>query len=148
MRPRVTAQFVLCDVFAERPFAGNQLAVFLDGALVNDETMASLAREFGWSEITFVLPAEGGGPIRVRIWTPQGELPFAGHPVVGTAVVLAAEGLTQPGLTLLELGIGAVAVEVSLTGPAGGTAIMTQQQPAFGRILDDRATLAAAVGLG
>jgi trans-2,3-dihydro-3-hydroxyanthranilate isomerase len=93
------------------------------------------------------MPAEGDGPIRVRIWTPQGELPFAGHPTVGTAVVLAAEGLTQPGLTLLELGIGAVAVEVSLTGPTGGTAIMTQRQPAFGRILDDRAALAAAVGL-
>jgi trans-2,3-dihydro-3-hydroxyanthranilate isomerase len=143
----VTAQFVLCDVFAERPFTGNQLAVFLDGTLVDDKTMALLAREFGWSEITFVMPAEGGGPIRVRIWTPQGELPFAGHPTVGTAVVLAAEGITQPGLTLLELGIGAVAVEVSLTGPAGGTAIMTQRQPAFGRILENRAALAAALGL-
>jgi trans-2,3-dihydro-3-hydroxyanthranilate isomerase len=143
----MTVQFVLCDVFAEKPFTGNPLAVILDVGEIADATMASLAREFGWSEITFVLPPESDGALRVRIWTPQGELPFAGHPTVGTAVVLAATGRTQPGLTLLELGIGPVAVEVTLKGPTSGSAVMTQRQPIFGQTLDDRSSVAAALGL-
>src|SRR5207302_7531455 len=119
--------FVLSDVFTDRPFAGNQLAVFLGE--VPDETMSSLAREFGWSEITFVLLVPEGSPPRVRIWTPGGELPFAGHPTIGTAVVLASVGWIEPGASSLQLGIGEVAVEVRVDESDGGSAAMIQRPP-------------------
>jgi trans-2,3-dihydro-3-hydroxyanthranilate isomerase len=146
-RDLMSGQFVLCDVFAERPFVGNPLAVFLDSEAINDEQMGLLAIEFGWSEIAFAVPQQSIAPFRIRIWTTQGELPFAGHPTVGTAVVLAATGRTEPGLTLVELGVGTIAVEAELTGPNSGFATMTQRQPSFGRIFEDRAAIAAAVGL-
>jgi len=77
--------FVLVDVFTDRPFGGNQLAVFPDAAGIADETMQQLAREFNFSETTFVLPpADPSRTCRVRIFTPRRELPFAGHPTVGT----------------------------------------------------------------
>ncbi|MBV9279497.1 MAG: PhzF family phenazine biosynthesis protein [Chloroflexi bacterium] len=136
--------FILCDVFAARPFAGNPLAVFLDAEEIAETTMASLAKEFGWSEITFVT---GGATMpRVRIWTPGGELPFAGHPTVGTAVVLASTGHIEQGWSTLQLGIGPVAVEVALA-PLGGRATMTQRTPDFGRVVEDRVRLAEALGL-
>lgn len=138
--------YVLCDVFTDRPFAGNPLAVFLDGSGLGDDEMFALAREFGWSEVTFVLPATDGSP-RVRIWTPHGELPFAGHPTVGTAVVLAAEDRIGVGWSVLELGIGQVAVEVTELDASGGSAAMTQRAPEFGPIFEDRARLAAALDL-
>jgi trans-2,3-dihydro-3-hydroxyanthranilate isomerase len=138
--------FVLCDVFADRPYEGNPLAVFLDAHSVDDEAMLALAREFGWSEITFVV-SRGDCPPRVRIWTPQAELPFAGHPTVGTAVVLAVEGWIPPQGGTLELGIGAVEVEVEECQPTGGRAMMTQRAPNFGAEYSDRARLARAFGL-
>jgi trans-2,3-dihydro-3-hydroxyanthranilate isomerase len=140
-------EFVLCDVFADRPFVGNPLAVFLDADGIEDRTMLDLAREFGWSEITFVLARPDGAP-RVRIWTPAGELPFAGHPTVGTAVVLAVEGVIPVNGGVLELGIGDVAVEVDECRPDGGRATMTQRAPEFGAEYSDRARLAQAFGLG
>ncbi len=139
--------FVLCDVFADCPFAGNPLAVFLDAHDISEETMFSLAREFGWSEITFVTQDQDGQPPRVRIWTPQGELPFAGHPTIGTAVVLAATGRTDVGWSMLLLGIGPVAVEVTAASSAGGHATMTQRTPEIGALFEDRARLAQALGL-
>ncbi|HLJ65724.1 MAG TPA: PhzF family phenazine biosynthesis protein [Chloroflexota bacterium] len=138
-------RFFLCDVFADRPLAGNQLAVFLGADDLPDEAMAALAREFGWSEVTFV--AAANGPPRVRIWTPFGELPFAGHPTIGTAVVLVHAGMLEPGMGAIELGIGVTAVEVTLDGPAAGTARMTQRVPEMGRIEDDRGAVAGALGL-
>jgi trans-2,3-dihydro-3-hydroxyanthranilate isomerase len=143
----MTSDFVLCDVFADAPLCGNQLAVFLAGETMDDHTMASLAREFGWSEVTFVLPPTEGGHLRVRIWTPEGELPFAGHPTVGTAVVLAAEEKIDAGWNILELGIGAVAVEVTEVDRFGGSASMTQRAPEFGAAFEDRRRLAQALGL-
>ena len=80
------------DVFTDQPFGGNQLAVLPDARGLDDDAMASLAREFNFSESVFVFPPEHGGTRRLRIWTPGGELPFAGHPTVGTAHVLAAIG--------------------------------------------------------
>ncbi len=137
-------RFVLCDVFATRPFAGNPLAVFLDADNIADDAMRALAIEFGWSEITFV---SGGiaGP-RIRIWTPYGELPFAGHPTIGTVVVLASEGIIEPGWATIELGVGPIAVEVA-PGKAGGEATMVQGVPQFGPVFEDRETLAGALGL-
>lgn len=143
----MAASFVLCDVFADRPFAGNQLAVFLDARHVGRASRAELARELGWSEVTFVTGGKGGAPFRVSIWTPFGELPFAGHPTIGTAVVLAAAGLVEVGWTVLELGIGQVAIEILRADRSGGRATMTQRAPIFGVIWEDRARLAHALGL-
>jgi len=139
-------EFVLCDVFADAPFAGNPLAVFPDGGGLSDAEMFALAREFGWSEITFVALQASGSP-RVRIWTPRGELPFAGHPTVGTAVVMAAGGYITVGRHVFEFGIGPVEVEVAEVEPSGGRATMTQRAPDFKATYDDPARLAAALGL-
>ena len=106
--------FVLVDVFTDRPFGGNQLAVFPDAAGIADETMQQLAREFNFSETTFVLPpADPSCTCRVRIFTPRHELPFAGHPTVGTAAVLASisEGNAARQF-VFEEGIGPVTVTV------------------------------------
>jgi trans-2,3-dihydro-3-hydroxyanthranilate isomerase len=90
-------RYVVCDVFTDRPLTGNQLAVFTDARALDAGTMQDLARELKFSESVFVLPAEVGGNARMRIFTPATELPFAGHPVLGTAFVLAAP------LQLLEI---------------------------------------------
>jgi len=139
-------EFVLCDVFADAPFSGNPLAVFPDGSGFSDAEMHALASEFGWSEITFVAPASPASP-RVRIWTPDGELPFAGHPTVGTAVVLAAVGRISVGRHVFALGVGPIEVEVTEAGPSGGRATMTQRAPEFKRTFEDLVSLATALGL-
>jgi trans-2,3-dihydro-3-hydroxyanthranilate isomerase len=83
-------RYVVADVFTERALEGNQLAVFTDARSIDEETMQALALEIGFSETTFVLPPEQGGTVRIRIFTPRTELPFAGHPCLGTAWVLAS----------------------------------------------------------
>ena len=108
--------------------------------------MAGLAREFAWSEITFVIPRVGN-IARVRIWTPSGELPIAGHPVVGTAALCAAMDLLDGPVEAFELGIGRVDVTVADVSKAGGRATMVQRAPNFGAILEDRSRLAEAVSL-
>ena len=90
-------RYVVADVFTDTPLTGNQLAVFTDGRDVDEATMQMLAREMSFSETVFVLPPEDGGHARIRIFTPASELPFAGHPVLGSAFVLA-----QP-LQLVEI---------------------------------------------
>ena len=103
-------RYVVADVFTDRALVGNQLAVFTDARGLGDETMQALALEIGFSETTFVLPPERGGTARVRIFTPKTELPFAGHPVLGTAWVLGAP--LQRGIVELETGSGVVPVEL------------------------------------
>ena len=105
-----TLRYVVVDVFTDTPLTGNQLAVFTDAREIDAELMQALAREVGFSETTFVLPAEEGGTARVRIFTPAAELPFAGHPVLGTAWVLASP--LQTGLIALETGSGIIPVEI------------------------------------
>jgi trans-2,3-dihydro-3-hydroxyanthranilate isomerase len=85
-------RFLTCDVFTDRRFGGNQLAVLPDGSGLTDAQMQQIAREFNFSESTFVLPSATGCTRRVRIFTPTAEIPFAGHPNVGTAFVLASIG--------------------------------------------------------
>jgi trans-2,3-dihydro-3-hydroxyanthranilate isomerase len=107
--------FTLVDVFSDRPFGGNQLAVFPDAAGIADETMQRLAREFNFSETTFVLPPrDPSHTCQVRIFTPHQELPFAGHPTLGTAAVLArlGEGEAAERQFVFEEGIGPVTVAV------------------------------------
>jgi trans-2,3-dihydro-3-hydroxyanthranilate isomerase len=107
-------RYVLADVFTDRPLAGNQLAVFADGRDVDDETMQAIARELNLSETVFVLPPSEGGHARIRIFTPVMELPFAGHPVLGSAFVLGAP--LQLGEIRLETGSGVVPIQLERDG--------------------------------
>src|SRR4051812_45155134 len=90
------AHFVTADVFTDRIFGGNPLAVFPDASGIDPASMQDIAREFNFSETTFVLrPSDSSHAARVRIFTPGAELPFAGHPTVGTAHVLASSGIVK-----------------------------------------------------
>ena len=101
--------YVLLDVFTDTPLQGNPLAVFTDARGIDSSRMQAIARELNISESVFVLPAERGGEMRVRIFTPASELPFAGHPVLGAGVVCGlALGVTD--LTL-ETAAGDVPVQ-------------------------------------
>ena len=84
--------YYICDVFTDERFGGNQLAVLPDASGLNDRQMQQIAREFNFSESTFVLPADEGHTRKVQIFTPAREVPFAGHPNIGTAFVLATAG--------------------------------------------------------
>jgi trans-2,3-dihydro-3-hydroxyanthranilate isomerase len=117
-------EFTLVDVFSDRPFGGNQLAVFPDAEGIGDQTMQQLAREFNFSETTFVLPpSDPANTCRVRIFTPRQELPFAGHPTVGTAAVLAGlrDGATrfvfEEGIGLVTVTIDGTTIRLHLTSP-------------------------------
>ncbi|MDX2058351.1 MAG: PhzF family phenazine biosynthesis isomerase, partial [Gemmatimonadales bacterium] len=85
-------RFVTCDVFTDVRFGGNQLAVFPRATGLTDGQMQQIAREFNLAETTFVFPPEAGQTRKVRIFTPACEVPFAGHPNIGTAAMLAAHG--------------------------------------------------------
>lgn len=89
----MNVEFFTCDVFTRHRFGGNQLAVIPDARGLSPEHMQNIAREFNYSETTFVLPPEKGHDRKVRIFTPAREVPFAGHPNIGTAFVLASNGL-------------------------------------------------------
>ena len=107
--------YFICDVFTEQRFGGNQLAVLPDAQKLSDWQMQQIAREFNFSETAFVLPAETGHTRKVRIFTPTTEIPFAGHPNIGTAFVLAetgALGKEIPDTVLFEEKAGLVAIEI------------------------------------
>jgi trans-2,3-dihydro-3-hydroxyanthranilate isomerase len=147
-------RFVQVDVFTETPFCGNPLAVVLDGQGLTGEQMQAIAREMNLSETTFIVPPTAGtAEARVRIFTPRLELPFAGHPVVGTSYVLVTEGLIPRREEVfeirLELGIGIVPVAITRAGDAVTQVTMTQQTPQFRAILnkDDVRQLAQGLGL-
>src|SRR3954447_5404176 len=92
-----TLGYEIVDVFTDRPFAGNPLAVVFGAEALAGDQMQALAREFNLSETVFVLPPTGAATYRARIFTPERELPFAGHPSVGCAVTLVRRGLAEPG---------------------------------------------------
>jgi trans-2,3-dihydro-3-hydroxyanthranilate isomerase len=142
----VTAyRYVLCDVFAQRPLEGNALCVFTDARALDAGRMQALARETNLSETSFVLPPEGQGNFRVRIFTPSRELPFAGHPVIGTAVVL---GRVVPLERLaIETGVGVLPVELERDNHMVTSAVMEQPHPAFGGHPQGDA-VCAALGIG
>jgi trans-2,3-dihydro-3-hydroxyanthranilate isomerase len=108
-----TFRYVVCDVFTDRPLAGNQLAVFTDARELSEELMQPLAREINFSETVFVLPSDKAHA-RIRIFTPRAELPFAGHPTLGSAFVLA--GPLQLDEIRLETGNGIVPVRLEREG--------------------------------
>src|SRR5215470_2296005 len=134
--------FRLVDVFTPTPMSGNQLCVVPDPVDLDDSTMQALAQEIGFSETTFVSEA-GGDRYAMRIFTPDAELPFAGHPTLGTAFVMVNEGrVTSPATQVIAA--GEIPVEVDV---ASNFAWMTQLPVTFGRAFDDRALIARAIGL-
>lgn len=125
-------RYVTVDVFTDRPFAGNPLAVVLDAEGLETGQMQAIAAEFNYSETTFVLPAQNpANTARVRIFTPRYELPFAGHPNVGTAFALAVhlDGAAATTHMRFEEGSGLVAVELLRQGERIEGAELTAPQP-------------------
>lgn len=125
-------RYLHLDVFTDRPFEGNQLAVFADARGLDTATMQALAREMNFSESTFILPAEQPDTdIRMRIFTPGGELPMAGHPTIGSTFALAGEGVIAAGRDhyVFGLGVGPTRVELSWTDAALSFAWMDQPLP-------------------
>jgi trans-2,3-dihydro-3-hydroxyanthranilate isomerase len=136
---------VQVDVFTDRRLEGNSLAVFLDGSDLSDQQMQALAREMNLSETTFILPQNSNpDSTRVRIFTVQEELPFAGHPTLGTAFVLRGD----TGIKKLTLNLNVGEVPVTFEDEAGKPSFgeMTQIDPQFGKI-HDRTAVAEACGL-
>ena len=104
-------QYVVADVFTSTPLEGNPVAVLTDARGLPPARMQQITREFNLSETVFVLPAEEGSDARVRIFTPAAELPFAGHPVLGTAYVLGAAGAQET--VRLETGAGVIRIDLT-----------------------------------
>jgi trans-2,3-dihydro-3-hydroxyanthranilate isomerase len=121
--------YLLLDVFADRPLEGNQLAVFTDGTDLSKAQMQSIARELKLSESVFLLEPQGGADVRVRIFTPSAELPFAGHPVLGAAVVLA--GATDATDVVLETGSGPVTLRLDPGAGRVRSGSMSQPVPSW-----------------
>jgi trans-2,3-dihydro-3-hydroxyanthranilate isomerase len=120
------------DVFTNRPFAGNQLAVFTDARGLSAEQMQTIAREMNFSESTFLLPAERSDTdVRMRIFTPGAELPMAGHPTIGTTFALAHTGVIAAGAErfVFGLGVGPTVVELTWRGSRLEFAWMDQKTP-------------------
>ena len=138
------------DVFTDRRFGGNQLAVFPEAAGLSAQTMQQIAREIGFAETTFVMPAEQAGTdVRMRIFTPGNEMPMAGHPVVGSTFALARDGRIARGRADWSFGLnlGPTPVSLEWMGERLSFAWMTQQKPEFRRTLDDMGRIAAALGV-
>jgi trans-2,3-dihydro-3-hydroxyanthranilate isomerase len=143
-------RYIHLDVFTDKRMEGNQLFVFLQPAGLDTETMQTMTRESNLSECTFVFPPEAAGTDhRVRIFTRTAELPFAGHPTIGTAFALAHAGVLKRGAnrTTLGLGVGPITVDLDWKDGRLAFAWMTQLKPTFGKVVTDGAALAAALGI-
>jgi trans-2,3-dihydro-3-hydroxyanthranilate isomerase len=139
--------FYIVDVFAEEKFAGNQLAVFRGGAKLSAETMQKIAREMHFSETTFIISEEKHeGGYDVRIFTPEAEIPFAGHPTLGTAHIIRSEMATDAAReVVLNLKVGPI--PVTFQEEKNGTiSWMKQVSPEFGGNIDVD-TIAKVLGL-
>ena len=138
--------FVQLDVFTSRALEGNQLAVFTNGHGLSDSEMQALAREMNFSETTFVLPetdAMPDDPVRVRIFTVEEELPFAGHPTLGTAFVIRGDSGAKE--VVLDLNVGRIPVTFEHSDE-GAFGEMRQRDPEFGSV-HPADQVAAAIGL-
>lgn len=138
------------DVFTDRLFEGNQLAVFPDGRGLSAAQMQTITREMNFSESTFVFPAETPDTdVRMRIFTPGAELPMAGHPTIGTTFALAREGVIAAGRErwVFGLGVGPTPVELTWAGGALSFAWMDQRLPAYCEPASSRADIVRASGV-
>ena len=139
-----TYRYVVADVFTDTPLTGNQLAVFTDAREIPEEALQPLAREMSFSETVFVYPPERGGHARIRIFMPTAEVRFAGHPVLGTAFVLATP-LQLPEITL-ETGAGLVPVALEREDGRLSFGRMSQPVPTIA-LLEPVGELLAALGV-
>ena len=138
--------YVVCDVFTDRPLTGNQLAVFTAAEAIPDHALQALAREMKFSETVFVYPPAASGDARLRIFTPTAELPFAGHPVLGTAVVLATPARRTE--IRLETGVGIVPLVLRHEPDRPAFGRMTQPEPTVAPVAEaTAAALLAALGV-
>ncbi|MFO7865457.1 MAG: PhzF family phenazine biosynthesis protein [Candidatus Aminicenantes bacterium] len=130
--------FYIVDVFAERKYAGNQLAVFRDGGQYSSEKMQILAREMNFSETTFIITdKKKAGGFDVRIFTPAREVPFAGHPTLGTAFIIQRHLIQKPvDKVILNLEAGQIPVTFTYAGDEAEWLWMRQKTPRFGDSLD------------
>jgi len=130
--------FYIVDVFAEEKFAGNQLAVVRDAAKLSDEEMQNITKEMNYSETTFILSDDQrDGGYDVRIFTPAREVPFAGHPTLGTAYVIQQEIIKEPvEKVILNLKVGQIPVTFNYTGKEKDVLRMKQIEPTFGQIIE------------
>jgi trans-2,3-dihydro-3-hydroxyanthranilate isomerase len=130
--------FYILDVFAEEKYAGNQLAVLMAGQKMSDAEMQKIAKEFNYSETTFILsdtPEDEG--YNICIFTPEKEIPFAGHPTLGTAYVIQKEIIKEPVDTVfLNLKAGRIPVKLVYKGKEADQLVMRQPEPVFGKTLD------------
>lgn len=143
-------RYVHLDVFTDRPFEGNQLAVFLDGRGLRTEQMQAIAAEMNFSESTFILPSESSDTdVRMRIFTPGQELPMAGHPTVGSTFALAQEGTIAAGREhfVFGLGVGPTRVELQWSGDRLDFAWMDQRRPEVLRPATEPGEIIRAAGL-
>ncbi|MCK4931089.1 MAG: PhzF family phenazine biosynthesis protein [Candidatus Aminicenantes bacterium] len=140
--------FTIVDVFAEKKYAGNQLAVFRDAGDLSDEEMQLFTKEMNYSETTFILSdKKRKGGYDVRIFTPAEEIPFAGHPTLGTAFVIQQEIIRKPiEKVILNLRIGQIPVALSFSKGEVDDLWMEQKQPEFGPELD-KAIIAKALSI-
>jgi trans-2,3-dihydro-3-hydroxyanthranilate isomerase len=122
-------RYVVADVFTDEPLTGNQVAVFTDAREIPEAQLQPIAKEMAFSETVFVYPAEVDGHVRIRIFTPAAELPFAGHPVLGTAFVLG--GPLQLGEIRLETGSGVVPIVLEREGARIVFGRMSQPVPTW-----------------
>lgn len=138
------------DVFTDRKFEGNQLAVFHDARGLSPQQMQTITKEMNFSECTFILPAETAGTgVRMRIFTPGTELPMAGHPTIGSTFALAELGVIKPGTEsfVFGLGVGPTKVELTWEGNRLSFAWMDQSLPEVKQPLTPRPDIIRAVGL-
>jgi len=147
------ARYVRVDVFADKPFGGNPLAVFPEAEDLTSDEMQLLAKEMNLSETTFVVPPTkgSGADFRVRIFVPDMEIPYAGHPTLGTFFVLAKEGrirLKEPVTTVkMEVKAGIMPVEIHSTAGKITKVVTIQNKPEFGRVFEDIRIVASALSL-
>jgi trans-2,3-dihydro-3-hydroxyanthranilate isomerase len=137
-------RYVVIDVFTDQPLAGNQLAVFTDAREIPEDMLPKIAREMNLSETTFVYPPAADGHVRMRIFTPATEVPFAGHPTLGTAFVLAAP--LQLVEIRLETGRGTIPVTLEREGARISFGRMAQPLPTV-KPFERAAELEAALGV-
>jgi trans-2,3-dihydro-3-hydroxyanthranilate isomerase len=145
-----TLRYLHYDVFTDRAFEGNQLAVFPEPAGLTTEQMQTITREMNFSECTFIFPPETPGTgVRMRIFTPGEELPMAGHPTIGSTFALAKESVIAQGQRdfVFGLGVGPTPVSIDWENDDIDFVWMTQKNPEFGGAITNRAAFVQAIGL-
>jgi len=140
--------FTLVDVFTDEPFSGNQLAVFTEPAGLSAAQMQMIAKEFNFSEVTFVFPPKAKGADHwVRIFTPHTELPMAGHPTIGTAYVLSARASRKRTRLTFEEGVGMIPLSIEFDRGKPGWIGMSQPLPRFGPTFNERNQVAKMLSI-